>query len=371
MKRFLLFAVYCLLLTLAVACQPQINPTNAAAMPAFTATATSAVLVATPSPIPTLAAPVVTYPTAELSHEQPIFKPLDVPEPTEPPLPTVVVPSPTVGPTFTPPPPPPPTTDHFWFYRPIPDGGVVWTNKIYPYGSTRGGTLRPHHGVEFDVVTGTEVLAVNAGTVVFAGPDIETLVGPQTNFYGNVVVIQHNFQLEGQPVFSLYGHLSQIGVVVGQTVESQAVIALSGASGVADGPHLHFEVRVGVNSYEATRNPSLWFVPFPNRGAVAGRITFANGTLAHEAPVSLRRVDAPSNYAATTSYALESLNADDYWQENFAFDDVHAGYYELIVTQGAKKYKGEVWVYANRTSFVEIVIEPIAEVGSETTSGPD
>ena len=216
MKRFLLLAVYLLLLTLTVACQPQVVGTNAAAMPAFTATATMALVpVSTASPIPTLAEPAVNYVEPEPSHNQPDFRLVDVPQATPTQVPSTVSPTATAGPTFTPPPPPPPTTDHFWFYRPIAEGGVVWTNKIYPYGSTRGGTLRPHHGVEFDVVAGTEILAANAGTVLFAGPDSETLVGPHTNFYGNVVVIQHDFQLEGQPVFSLYGHLSQIYVVAG------------------------------------------------------------------------------------------------------------------------------------------------------------
>jgi hypothetical protein len=42
--------------------------------------------------------------------------------------------------------------------------------------------------------------------------------------------------------------------------------------------------------------------------------------------------------------------------ENFALDDVDAGYYEIIVDTGGKKYKTEVWVYPRRTSFVEIVL---------------
>ncbi len=368
-KRFLLLTAYCLLLTIVVACQPQ--PAQTAAMPAFTATPT---LTVTATVAPTLAAPVVNYAAPVVSHEQPSFKPLGEPgaEATAQPTaqPAAVPATPTPGPTFTPP-PSEPTTDHFWFFRPITEGGTVWTNKIYPYGSTRGGTLRPHHGVEFDVPSGTPVLAVNDGTVVFAGPDNETLVGPQIDFYGNVVVLQHNFQVDGLPVFSLYGHLSQIYVAVGQTVAAQDILALSGATGVADGSHLHFEVRVGENSYNATRNPLLWFLPFPDRGAVAGRVVFPNGTLAYEAPVSLRRVDAPSNYAATTTYAQETLNADSYWQENFAFDDVYAGYYEVIVTQGEKKYKGEVWVYPDQTSFVEIVINPVAEVSPEPTTSAE
>lgn len=263
----------------------------------------------------------------------------------------------TPQPTFTPPALPLTSADeHYWFRRPIPEGGTVWTDKVYPYGSTRGGTLPTHHGVEFYVPSGTQILAVASGLVVTAGSDAATVFGPNANFYGNVVVIQHDTPLDGQLVYSLYGHLSEIYVTEGQRVESQQIIALSGATGVADGPHLHFEVRVGANSYDNTRNPLLWLYPFPDRGTVVGRVTFPDGGLAYQAPVSLNRVDAPSRYLATTTYADDSVNADPAWNENFAIDDVDAGYYEVIVTAGEKKYKAEVWVYPYRTSFVEIVI---------------
>jgi murein DD-endopeptidase MepM/ murein hydrolase activator NlpD len=263
----------------------------------------------------------------------------------------------TAPPTFTPPALPQTLPDeHYWLRRPVAEGGVVWTNKHYPYGSTRGGQLRPHHGVEFGVPHNTEILAAASGTVVAAGSDATTAYGPQYSFYGNVVIIQHDTLYKGQSVFTLYGHLSQPLVQAGQHVEAEQVIALSGATGVADGPHMHFEVRVGQNSYETTRNPLLWLWPFPDRGTVVGRVTFANGALAYETPVRVERIDAPSRYAATTTYAQDTLNADEVWNENFAIDDVEAGYYKVIVTVGSKKYTQEIWVYPRRTSFVEIVI---------------
>jgi murein DD-endopeptidase MepM/ murein hydrolase activator NlpD len=275
-----------------------------------------------------------------------------IPDPAEIPSDT-----PTPQPTFTPPALPQTALDeHYWLRRPIAEGGTVWTDKTYPYGSTRGGTLEPHHGVEFYVPTGTEILATASGTVRVAGKDDAIVYGLRPNFYGQLVVIELDSQFEGQPIYTLYGHLSQIFVSEGQHVDAEQVIALSGATGVADGPHLHFEVRQGKNSYDATRNPLLWLWPVPESGTIAGRVTFANGTLAYEAPVRAVRVDASSAYAATTTYADESLNADDILNENFALDDVDAGYYEIIVDTGGKKYKTEVWVYPRRTSFVEIVL---------------
>jgi len=268
---------------------------------------------------------------------------------------TVEAVQPTVLPTFTSPPEPEASPwDHYWFRRPVPEGKAAWTDKAYPYGNTRGGALRPHHGVEFNVPAGTEVLAAASGQVILAGEDIETVVGPDPGFYGRVVVIQHNFTSGNQPVFSLYGHLSEVLVQPGQEIESGELIALSGASGVADGPHLHFETRVGDNTYESTRNPLLWLYPFPERGVVAGIVSWPGGQVAAEAPITLRRLDAESPFAATTTYAQGSINSDDKWGENFALDDVSSGYYLLTVGSGEDKTEVKLWVYPMQTNFVSI-----------------
>ncbi|MFN2220971.1 MAG: M23 family metallopeptidase [Candidatus Promineifilaceae bacterium] len=273
--------------------------------------------------------------------------------------PSEAAPAATPDPTFTPPAQPEqPEWDHYWLYRPVPEGSTVWTDKAYPYGSTRGGELRAHHGVEFNVPTGTSVLAAGNGTVVTAGADDVETVGAENNFYGNVVVIRHDIGLGDKPLFTLYGHLSEILVAVGDEVNAKDVIALSGASGVADGPHLHFEVRLGTNEYTSTRNPLLWLYPFPDRGVVAGLVTYADGSPAPNVPLNLRRIDAPSPYAATTSYAGGDVNPDDRWAENFALDDVYAGYYELTAGTGEDKVKVELWVHPYQTSFVEVTLEP-------------
>jgi murein DD-endopeptidase MepM/ murein hydrolase activator NlpD len=86
-----------------------------------------------------------------------------------------------------------------------------------------------HTGVDFVVGSGTAVHAVGAGTVVSAGWD---------GSYGNDVIIKHD---DGR--YTLYGHLSQVQVSAGQTVTEDQQIGLSGATGNATGPHLHFEVR--------------------------------------------------------------------------------------------------------------------------------
>jgi murein DD-endopeptidase MepM/ murein hydrolase activator NlpD len=86
-----------------------------------------------------------------------------------------------------------------------------------------------HTGIDFHAASGTTVHAVGAGTVVEAG---------WGGAYGNQVVIKMH-----DGTYTQYGHLSSIGVSVGQTVTPGQQIALSGATGNVTGPHLHFEAR--------------------------------------------------------------------------------------------------------------------------------
>jgi murein DD-endopeptidase MepM/ murein hydrolase activator NlpD len=88
-----------------------------------------------------------------------------------------------------------------------------------------------HTGVDFLVDSGTSVHSVAAGTVVSAGWD---------GSYGNDVIIRH---ADGK--YTLYGHLTRPLVSAGQTVAEGQQIGVSGATGNATGPHLHFEVRTG------------------------------------------------------------------------------------------------------------------------------
>ncbi|MFG2358244.1 M23 family metallopeptidase [Streptomyces sp. NPDC048521] len=88
---------------------------------------------------------------------------------------------------------------------------------------------RSHTGVDFHAASGTSVHAVGSGTVVSAG---------WGGAYGNQIVIR---MADG--MYTQYGHLSSIGVTVGQKVTPGQQIGLSGATGNVTGPHLHFEAR--------------------------------------------------------------------------------------------------------------------------------
>ena len=88
-----------------------------------------------------------------------------------------------------------------------------------------------HLGFDLAVTANVPVVAAERGMVVHAA---------DLGIYGNCVVIDH-----GLGVQSLYGHLSSIGVKVGDTVEKGAEIGRSGMTGLAGGDHLHFTMLVG------------------------------------------------------------------------------------------------------------------------------
>ena len=94
------------------------------------------------------------------------------------------------------------------------------------------GYTRMHKGVDFAVPTGTPVMAAGSGTIQFMG---------RANGYGNFVKINH-----GNGYATDYGHLSRFapGMRQGARVRQGQVFAYSGMSGMATGPHLHYEILV-------------------------------------------------------------------------------------------------------------------------------
>ena len=93
------------------------------------------------------------------------------------------------------------------------------------------GVNRPHNGVDFAAATGTPVRTIGDGVVTVAGFRGST---------GNMIKIQHNDRWS-----TVYMHLSKIssGVKVGARVERGQQIGAVGMTGLATGPHLHFEVH--------------------------------------------------------------------------------------------------------------------------------
>lgn len=278
--------------------------------------------------------------------------------------PTPTYAPPTAIPTNTPRPSPTPVENgHFWFGRPfIRDysGAIMdYPARGYAYGSTAGGGLNIHHGIDIENGYGTHIQAVASGTVFYAGSDASVMFGPQLDFYGNLVVIQHNVTApDGRPLFSLYGHISRWMVETGDTVKIGDTIAAVGSEGVAFGPHLHFEVRIGdPYSYAATYNPELWTVPWEGHGVFAARVVDATGKPVHGVRLELI---GQGRFFSGWTYAEGTVNSDPYWQENIVIGDMPAGTYDLKVGEARNiLYKGEITIEEGKVSFIEIQLPSV------------
>ncbi|MFC0200201.1 DUF5930 domain-containing protein [Paracoccus rhizosphaerae] len=89
---------------------------------------------------------------------------------------------------------------------------------------------RMHEGVDMAGPVGTPIHATGDGVVTYAG---------RQGAYGNLIKIEHELGTETR-----YGHLSRIGVKVGQRVSQGELIGAMGNTGRSTGPHLHYEVRM-------------------------------------------------------------------------------------------------------------------------------
>lgn len=129
-----------------------------------------------------------------------------------------------------------------------PSTGVITSS----YGVLRSYNSREpqeyHSGLDFGAENGSPVLAPNAGVVAWVG---------QTRRRGNGVLIDH-----GGGVFSGFYHLSEVFSTEGQVVNIGEFIGRVGATGLATGPHLHWEVVV----HGVTVDPVQWIrlLDFPD-----------------------------------------------------------------------------------------------------------
>jgi murein DD-endopeptidase MepM/ murein hydrolase activator NlpD len=97
---------------------------------------------------------------------------------------------------------------------------------------------RPHLGVDLAAPRGTAIDAAGDGTVMFVGRDAG---------YGNLIIIDH-----GHGVTTRYGHIQRFvkGIHAGEHVTQGQVIAFVGSTGLATGPHLHYEFRINGTAYD-------------------------------------------------------------------------------------------------------------------------
>ncbi len=123
------------------------------------------------------------------------------------------------------------------------------------------GRFRMHQGVDYAAGTGTPIQAAGDARVEFVG---------RKGGYGNAVILNH-----GGGRTTLYGHMSRFaGIRIGQRVAQGTIIGYVGATGLATGPHLHYEFRVnGVHM-----NPLKMTLPPPEPLNGAALVAFKNET---------------------------------------------------------------------------------------------
>jgi hypothetical protein len=223
--------------------------------------------------------------------------------------------------------------------------------------------------VEFYNPSGTPVLAAADGVVVVAGNDGQPAgYSPWSNFYGNLVVIEHHLPGVGQAVYTLYAHFSVIETRAGQAVRAGERIGAVGATGAATGSHLHFEVRLGANDYGSNRNPILWLKPLRGAegdpfGVIAGRLAAANGNPLHYTGINIQYFPDPGQPQAA-AYPVETYapdehpaNGDGEWQENFSLGDLPAGQYRVSFIWMNVLYERWIEVQAGKVTVVAFVVK--------------
>jgi murein DD-endopeptidase MepM/ murein hydrolase activator NlpD len=124
----------------------------------------------------------------------------------------------------------------------VPTNGIITSPFGYRENPFTGFNTELHAGIDFKGNIGDTVKATALGIVIFAG---------DKGGYGNCIIIKHKGDFS-----TLFGHLSQINVKVGQTVKIGEIIGEIGNTGRSTGPHLHYEISKNnekINPLEYTK----------------------------------------------------------------------------------------------------------------------
>jgi|GEM_PF-240037 len=258
---------------------------------------------------------------------------------------------------------PAPTAEpHFWLRSPFAAEFNRLPNVIYPFGDTQNGRYRVHHGVDIANPLGTPVLAPAAATVLYAGPDRPpSTFGPYPDFFGNTIVFLLDRPWREQAVYVLYGHLDRIAVSTGQRVQPGQPVGTVGMTGIAIGPHLHLEVRLGSPAYGHAHNPALWLEPPAGRGVLAGQILDGEGRAWTGVNVLLYRLDGGRRLVRVVpTYAPDpDLRYDPDWAETFVAADLPAGRYELVFKVAGQIHRRQVRIEPGQLHYERFVADGV------------
>jgi len=255
--------------------------------------------------------------------------------------------------------------DHFYFARPIAADTVNWPLAEYRYGGVFFAPNIVHTGVDIDAEDGAPILSAGPGTVISADWGLYSgSAGNINDPYGKAVVIKHDFGYKGETLYTIYAHMSEIIAVVGQHVETGDVLGLVGSTGATTGPHLHFEVRLGENSFYRTYNPELWMAPPQGWGVLVGRLTDEDNELLNRYTVEVRPEPSgvPLRTVLTYASAQGAVNSDPYYQENPVLCDLPAGIYKLTLKYKEKFQQTWVEIFPGQVTYFKFTDEDGFEV---------
>ncbi len=242
--------------------------------------------------------------------------------------------------------------DHFYFSRPIAADNVNWPLADYRYGGIFFSPDIVHTGVDIDAELNTPILAVGSGVVVSADWGLYTEApGDQDDPYGQAVVIKHDFGYNDKTLYTIYAHMSEIIAVPGQHVESGDVIGLVGETGITTGPHLHFEVRVGKNTFYNTFNPELWTAPPQGWGVLVGRLMDEKQKLLTRLKVEVSPMPYELPVRTVRTYGVGAVNSDSYYQENLVLSDLPAGVYKITLEYNDEAMQTWIEIFPGQVSY--------------------
>jgi len=325
---------------------PSVTPSEITPSPSYSPTPAEP----TPTPIARIPTPAHTV-TASAPLPTPAERPLAVVFPTPGPTPETPW-----RPPMYPVPWAPTPHDHFFLSRPIPAfygalpvidyryGGVFFANEV-------------HTGIDIPGEPGTPVLAAGDGQVIWAGYGLNSGRPGEPGPYGLAVMIRHNFGWQGQTLYTVYAHLSEVAVKPGQWVQAGAPVGRMGNTGHTTGPHLHFEVRLGAlndkgNVVFETYNPELWLVPPVGWGLIVGQVLDTWGQPLSHNIVYLVSLEDEDFHWRTYTYARSRLiHSDPYYHENYVFGDLPAGRYHVTVDYYGSFYTQELEVKPGQVTF--------------------
>lgn len=233
----------------------------------------------------------------------------------------------------------------FRLVRPVPDN--IQTNGSYLYGEPNfQNPSLAHTGIDISIAYDT-VRSASDGIVYFSAYNpSDPIGGYEPAGAGNYIIIKSRWT--NKDIYLNYFHLTKPLKNTGDSVFVNMPIAISGNTGNSTGPHLHFEIRQGTQTYSAPRtrrNPELW-VAISGMGAIYGRVpNAANSTRVDISPDPKPRPPYTTfSYALTYNFNDPAIQSDDIYQENYAIGDVKPATYVITALNGV--YRRTVTVHA-------------------------